>query len=261
MPHINSVISTTEVIPTVETDLFVGHETARFAVGILAVGSDILPGREKEFGAYLRLRAKVYADQTNILGQEHIQEDGTERDGDDARSVRFGVLENGRDNARLIGSMRLIIKSVEDDRPLPIEELFPDAFSEEQAPLGSTEVSRYICRHERQAVQGLIKWQLYSKTLAYGIAHELGPVYAVVEQSLEKRLTMDGVPNVRLAEPKLVPEYNSDNLAIVVDTDGLADMLEAKSPGLVAAMGKSEADFTYLGTRHALALPSERNVA
>ncbi len=261
MPHNNGSISTTEVIPAVETSVFAGYEASRLAVGILAVGNDVMPGRDEEFKAYLRLRANVYAEQTGMLGPEHVREDGTETDGDDSRSVHFGVIENGVRGQRLIGSMRLIIKSTKEDRPLPIEDYFPDTFSEGAAPIGSTEVSRFICRHESSAVQALAKWQLYSKTLAYGITHQLGPVYAVVEPGLERRLTADGVPNVRLAEPKLVPEYNADNLAIVIDTHGLGQVLEARTPGLVAAMSLAETDFTYLGTRRSEPKHSQRIVA
>lgn len=236
------------VIPSIETGLFDDNPSARFAVGMLAVGNDVMAGCPEEFTGYLRLRANVYADQTNMIPKNHVSEDGTERDEDDARSVHFAVIENAGRSQRVVGTMRLIVKANEDGTPLPIEEYFPEAF-QTPAPDSSTEVSRYICRHEDPKLQDGLKWPLFSGALAHIIGHDLGPTYAVVEDFLEKDLQNNRVPIKRLAEPKFLEEYNYDNLAIVIATDVLARRIQARNPGLIETMREAEGKFTYFGTR------------
>jgi len=94
MSLIDTQVTNEMVMPRIETDIFVGHEAARFAVGILAVENEVVANRHEEYLGYLRLRANVYADQTNIIPKEQVLADGTERDKDDIRSVHFAVIEN-----------------------------------------------------------------------------------------------------------------------------------------------------------------------
>jgi len=236
------------VIPSVETNFFEGHEEARFAVGLLAVGNTIIAGRDQEYLGYLRLRANVYADQTNFISKEHVLEDGTERDSNDERSVHLGVIENIAGNHRVVAAMRLIIKSREDGRPLPIESFFPEVFEGTPAPENSVEISRYICRHEDARIQGDLKWPLYKQALSYGIARNLGPTYAVVETPLENQLKASGIPLKRIAEPKFLPEYNTHNLALEVYSDKLARMMKLSGTNSLESALADPAKLTYFGT-------------
>ncbi len=238
-------VSNAEVIPSIETDIFIGHENAQFAVGVFAVGDFVLPGRDEEYLGYLRLRANVYADQTQMIPAEHVREDGTEIDGNDNRSLHFGVIENNENGPRVVGAMRLIVKQEIDLRPLPVEEFFPNAFAEAPAPMESTEVSRYICRHENQQIQSKLKWPLYSMALANIIDSGLKPTYAVVEPPLERGLRMIGMPTKRLADPKFLPEYNNGNLALVIDTATFAQNLEARGLSMISEIRKAGVGFVY----------------
>ena len=248
MSLIDARVTNEMVIPTVETYFFEGHEDARFAVGLLAVGNTIIAGRDEEHLGYLRLRANVYADQTNMIPKEHVLEDGTERDADDERSVHFGVIENIPGNHRVVAAMRLIIKSREDGRSLPIEDYFPEAFKNGPALENSIEVSRYICRHEDARVQGELKWPLYTQALSYVMAHDLGPTYAVVEAPLENQLKGIGIPLGRIAEPKFLPEYNADNLALEIYTAKLAHIMKLDKRSSIEAALATKHELTYFGT-------------
>ncbi len=247
MSLIDTRITNEMVIPTIESNIFDGHEDARFAAGIIAVGGAIVEGRDQEYLGYLRLRANVYADQTNMISKDQVLEDGTERDGDDKRSVHFAVIENIVGNHRVVAAMRLIIKSHEDSRPLPIEEYFPEAFDDKRAPERSIEVSRYICRHERQSVQSELKWPLYTQGLSYAMTNNLGPTFAVVEAPLENQLRGIGIALNRIAEPKFVAEYNADNLAIEIDTKKVARMMGLDKDKSIAAALAAQNKMTYFG--------------
>lgn len=246
MSTINHNITHDLVIPNIHTRLFAGHETARFAVGMIANGDSIMQERGQEYLGYLRLRANVYADQMQFIPKEEVAEDGTETDRDDSRSVHFAIIENAGKNKRVVAAMRLITKSKEDARPLPIEEFFHDeAFADEEAPIGSTEVSRYICRHENPKVMRQLKWPLYTAGLTYVTAKNLGPTFAVVEKFLEIGLNKTGIPISRIAEPKFVPEYNSHNMGIKIDTHLLGQLMGITTSTSPSRLTTHEA-FTYL---------------
>lgn len=228
MSNLDGTISNTEVIPTVEADIFGGHEESQFAVGLLAIGDQVIDGRVDIFNGYLRLRANVYADQTRMISPDSVV-DGIERDEDDVRSIHFGIIENTDVGQRVDAAMRLIVKADETDRPLPIESFFPEAFAK-AASTRAVEVSRYICRHEVSMIQKQFKWQLYEVALGYAMMHDLGPTYGVVEPKQELRLAEAGVPIRRIAEPKYVPEYRDYNLGIEIDTATLARMMQLPEP-------------------------------
>jgi N-acyl-L-homoserine lactone synthetase len=247
MSKIDSSITNHDVIQCLDTEVFIGKETARFAVGMIAIGDEIIAGREKEYAAYLRLRAGVYVGQTNMLSAVDLDENGTDRDANDARSVHFAVIENGISSPRVVASMRLIIKSKEESGPLPIEEFFPEAF-DEPAPLMSNEVSRYICRHEDQTTQNELKWPLYTAALTYIIGHQLTPTYGVVEEPLEKSLENNKVPVSRIADPKYLEEYAALNLGLKIDTDRLAQQMGLTIKA-IESIKHNEGNYIYLGER------------
>jgi len=245
MSSIDLSISNTEVIPLVETDMFHGHEATSFAVGMLAIGDEALPSRDAEYHGYLRLRAGVYAAQTNIISRELVRADGTETDEDDARSVHFGEFEYKPSGIRAVGALRLITKTEQDSRPLPVEKFFPEVFADKPAPLGAVEVSRYICRHESRTIQSELKWPLYTEALGYFMTHNLGPAYGVIEEKIESALLAGGVPLTRIAQPRYVPEYASDNVAVQIDTQILARMMGMNQDNAAQVVRANEQNFTY----------------
>ncbi|HWB38885.1 MAG TPA: hypothetical protein VG604_01470, partial [Candidatus Saccharimonadales bacterium] len=209
-----SQIANHEVIPQVESGLFIGHETSHLAVGIVAVGDQVVPGYENELAGYKLLRGNVYALQKKYMPIEDLNEDGTETDADDARSVHFALIENAIESPRVVGAMRLIIKSREYPQALPIEDHYPEAFPEGPAPFLSTEVSRLIARHEDAKIQRTMKWPLFTASVAHIVEHDLGPVFGAVEEDLEQSLMRAGVPVVDLARPKFVEEFNASKMPI-----------------------------------------------
>jgi hypothetical protein len=260
MSKFNPEITNDKVIPVIESDLFDANPSARFAVGILAVGNQVVPGLEKEYTAYFDLRRNVYVDQTGQLDTSAIRDDGTDRDEEDGRSVAFGVIENRIWDQRVVGATRIIIKGfgtdAEEQRPLPVETFCPEVFDEDPAPIRSIEVSRHIARHERAAMQEILRWQLYAVSLGYVASHALGPVYGVVEPWLQKSL-QSSVPVRAIGEPRYVPHYLDYNVPIEIDSEQLFDQMKTSHPGLVEEMQANEGSMTYFGN----ARPYERRNA
>ena len=241
-------ISNNEVIPVIESNIFSGHESAHLAVGIVAIGENVVSGLENEYKGYTLLRGNVYARQKNYMPVYDLHADGTETDVDDSRSVHFAVIENIMENQRVIGAMRLIIKSKKYDSILPIEEHYPDAFKDGPVPILSTEVSRLICRHENTRTQRDLKWPLFSAGVTYVTKEGLGHVYGAVEAQFQKGLGMAGVPVTPLGEPIYVPEYNATKLPIRVDVTNLTKKIVGDHPHLFGAMQSAEKHFVYSGS-------------
>lgn len=212
----NKFISNTEAVPIINSTIFKGeNEDSRFALGVIG-SEDLLkykPGSIPE--AYLKLRANVYGIQTGMLDLRKIGSDGTDVDIDDERSTHIVILENKIGRMALFACMRLIKKGG-DEKPLPIEEFFPESF-ETPAIENSTEVSRFIVRHDDRRQCRMIKGTLMTAGLAQIYREELSPILAVVEPSFERDLRLMKVPVARIAEPKVVEEYNDKNLGIEID--------------------------------------------
>jgi N-acyl-L-homoserine lactone synthetase len=212
----NKYITNKEAIPLVSGNVFSNHKNNRFALGVFS-SNDVLSYEPNTIAqAYLQLRANVYIDQTKMLDSNVRRSDGTELDEDDERSTHFVVLENLMGKMAVFACMRFIEKTVDRDSILPIEEFFPDAFVT-HAPNKSVEVSRFIARHDEVKYCLIAKRELMTAALAYALNNNLGPVFGVVEPEFERDLKMMKVPIRRIAEPKLVPEYNDENLGIEVD--------------------------------------------
>lgn len=240
MSNIDRSIPNAAVIPNIESDLFVGHESAQFAAGLIAVGAVTMPGRQNEVDGYHLLRGNVYVEQKGFMSAEALTPDGREYDEDDARSAHFAVVENGPDGQRLVGSMRLIVKDEPDARPLPIEHFFPEAFAIDQAPPLSTEVSRFILRYEDAKTQARLKTPLFTAALSYVMAHGLGPTYAVIEEPVRRSLAAGGVPLDTIADPKLVSKYKTENLGVRIDTAELARRMGLQQQDVEALRASSE---------------------
>jgi len=239
-----------QVIPTITTEVFHASGGESFAVGMLAVGSEILPGLDEEYLGYLRLRANVYARQTRMIPLEAVKEDGTETDEDDARSIHWAVFEraepgpSGLSQARVVGAIRAIIKNEERSEPLPIEDFFREEL-DLNLGIGAVEVSRYIARHEDKRVQNVLNDPLFRSVVSYVTVHELGPTYGVVEEDVEKKLKDLHVPIARIADPKYVREYSADNLGIEVYIDKMASFWGMDSDSAKKKLAQNEKDIKY----------------
>jgi N-acyl-L-homoserine lactone synthetase len=252
MSQLNPEITNEAVIPRVESSFFRDKPEARFAIGILAVDSSIIPGRQNEYEAYLQLRRRVYVEQTGFLSPEDIQPDGTERDMDDARSVAFAVVENRGIDQRLVATARLIRKDLgvpigAEPRPLPVEREWPEVFINLPNEPKSAEVSRLISRHEKPAVQEINKRKLYAELLAYARFKGLVSAYAFVDEKLERDLNRL-VPTRRLGEPRYVEQYHTFNVPIEIDMPRLAERIEAANPGSLEARQAKIGEIAYYGT-------------
>jgi N-acyl-L-homoserine lactone synthetase len=215
----NRFISKEEATPTLaDNKIFSKHPESRFALGVFS-SDDVLsyePNSIQE--AYLKLRTNVYVTQTGMLSNEVVRQDGTELDEDDERSTHFVVFENRNlGKVAVVAHMRLIEKK--DENILPIEKFFPEVFEDSAAPEKSVEVSRFIVSHNEIQQAKVITREMMSAGLAHVVLNELGPVFGVVEPLFERSLKRMGVPVNRIAEPKLVPEYNDKNLGLKIDHD------------------------------------------
>lgn len=244
MPKIDSLTSTSsyedKAITEFRSDIFDQYPNSRFATGLIANGTRPVEGLEDTFRAYATLRARTYIDEEKYLPEEVRLQDGTELDEDDARSTHFAVIENMGDYQKVVATMRVIHGG--SLGRLPIEEYFPDFPYSTNHSGKAIEISRFISRHEDKQIKQQLKWNLFTSVLSYVMHSKLGPTYAVVDKRLEEGLSISGVPVQRIAEPIFVHKYNSHNVGILIDTQGLSRRIEADTPGALAAM-----DFSRLG--------------
>ena len=237
------LISNEQAIPLLATtDIFKDYPDARFALGVVSRSTLPSEGMQDLFTAYLKLRANVYVDQTEMLGQEAKRDDGTEIDGDDKRSTHFVAVENRLSHIAVISSMRVIEKSEENGDPLPIEHFFA---MDGSVPVGGNEISRYIHRLKERGAAAEIRSGLFMAALAHINNNELGPTLAVVESELEDSLLHAQVPLVRIAEPQWVEQYNSMNIGISIDTAAFAEQFGG--PDVMGMIKTEPGDFTYWG--------------
>lgn len=225
----NKFITNAEAVPLVESDAFAHNQQNRFAIGMLTA-EDIMSNRKSPIvEGYLKLRANVYIDQTRMLKEDARRPDGTEIDEDDERSTHFVVMENRMGKSAVFACMRLIEKTDEYSNTLPIEDFFTEAFTDDSAPIDSIEASRFIVRHDDEVARQEAKVRLVTTGLIYAMNHNLDPIYAVVEPEFERNLRTMRLPVHRLAEPKLVSEYNDDNVAVVIGNSLRALQLRKKT--------------------------------
>lgn len=254
MSRIDRTVTNHEVIPVIDSDLFAPEPTARLAGGLLAVNGVPLSGLEAEYSAHFQLRKRVYVDQTGQLSESELQDDGTDRDADDARSVTFAVFENHATGVRVLGVARLILRGDED--PLPIEQFCPDVFPSGALPARSVEVSRVIARHETAPVQNLVQMHLFALMLAHLSAHRLDRTFAILEPWLERHVR--GVLAIeRIGEVRYVEHYLDDNVPIEIDVPASVDRVNAGNGGLVDRYRAAEPAMSYFG-RAARGSRSER---
>src|ERR1035437_5130247 len=242
-----------EIVPNIHSDIFVDHETDRFAVGIVAIGGEVVPGLTNEYLGYGQLRANQYLEK-KFISTGDLNEDGTESDADDLRSVHFTVVENTGSETQIVRAMRLIIKSSLDDSPLPVEHHYPEAFPT-PATLGSVEDSRLIAKHKSLTLL------LFAAGVVYVRHHNLGPVYGVIEPKYAAVLNRQGVPVTLLGEPKYIPEINATKLPIRVDVNGLEHTIQVSSNATMFSRMRDTlgSNFAYSGS--VLHEPKEHGIA
>lgn len=244
----NRFIPNVEAAPLVETDIFDTDRSRKFALVAFGLG---MRENDELFNSYLKLRANVYVYQTGMLPEEVLHSDGTETDEDDERSSHFLVVENRIGAAAAVACIRLIEKSREHPEQLPVENFFPEAFEEHSAGPNSIEVSRFISCLDSKPDQLTAIMELFKSSLARIRQNELGPVYAVVEEDLERSLGFLGAPPRRIADPQYVEEYNDSNVGIEIDTDDMANAFGAE---LLDTMDVSTDSVRYWGKTRDLSL-------
>lgn len=220
---INASASVERLTPLIETTFFQLRPEASFWLGHIASGEEVYCQAERH-GAGV-LRANVYIDESHYLPESARQPDGTEYDADDARADHLVVIENNTimpNSRHVVGNTRLIHKRNDDD-VLPIESMFPEAFSEEAAPVGSLEASRYIARHPDRPTQNAIALALVRAMTIRGHNQGHDYIYGVVEDHLMHQFTKIGLPFAALGEPKKVERYNTLNVPLRFD---LAEILQ-----------------------------------
>lgn len=244
MSHIDRTVTNHEVIPVIGSALFTEEPGARLACGIIALNGAAITGLEAEYAAHFQLRRKVYVDQTGQLSASDIQEDGTDRDADDARSVTFGVFENHESGVRVVGVSRLILRGGK--RPLPVEDFCPDAFTDNDLAGTSVEVSRVIARHEKAIVQDLVQWHLFALMLAYIANHELERTFAIIEPWLERHLKAI-IAVDRIGEVRYVEHYLDYNVPIEIDIPASTERVNARNGGFIDRYRTAEPAISYFG--------------
>lgn len=216
------IISNKQAVPVFQHDLFRDSLESKFAT--VNLGHGLYPNGVDPtlFKGYLRLRKNVYVDQTEMLDSSVVLPDGIEIDDDDGRSEHFMVAENiGLGEIAIVACLRAIVKY--DKEKLPIEEFFPEEFSQSSAceagPIA--EISRFISKANSLTDSLRSIASLFNTALAYVDRSGIDSVYAVVEEPLEKILSKFGAPSVRMASPKMVREYNDVNLGVKINTDAM----------------------------------------
>lgn len=200
---------------SLESSVFQSAPAASFYMGKVAVPGEVLtPAEDHGHGLF---RAQVYIDELGWLPESSRHSDGTERDVDDDRSIRFITQSNeGAGLTRVVGVSRLIMRgSLEGS--LPVEEFFPDSFPQ---PLSNdaVEASRFIARHEDPAVQRAVALANIRSMALQAAEVEAPHVYAVVERPLARYFGMLSMPFDVLSPPKVLPGYgNTKNMAIRFD--------------------------------------------
>lgn len=244
MSHIDRSVTNHEVIPVIDSSVFSEHPTARLAGGLIARDGVPLPGLETEYAAHFHLRKKVYVDQTGQLAESELQDDGTDRDEDDERSVTFAVIENHQTGARIVGVARLILRG--EHRPLPVEEFCPDVLAPGELSAESVEVSRVIARHETAAMQNLVQAHLFALMLAYLSAHELDRTFAILEPWLERHVK--GVLAIsRIGELRYVEHYLDYNVPIEIDIPASVERVNSHNAGFIDQYRAAEPGMAYFG--------------
>lgn len=202
--HINAITTDQTVF---EASLFDDRPVGDvFWVGKVSEGGVVIPP-PSHAEALARFRGQVYVHEKRFLTPDSLDNEGRELDEHDKHSTNYGVFERLTPGiVRVVGSGRLINKARE-DRKLPIEHHFPEAFCSKPPSIDSSEASRFIARHPDKATQHAIGLAVLRALTFEAITTERPEVYCLVEKGLLTLLDkVIGLPIEQLAEPKQVDE-------------------------------------------------------
>ncbi|MGI6612013.1 MAG: acyl-homoserine-lactone synthase [Candidatus Nanosyncoccaceae bacterium] len=228
MSTYNKFISNTKAVPIISGNLFEGHNkrfaTVLFGLGLHPNGSD-----EGLFNGYLSLRKNVYVDQTGILDASEKYDSGLESDEDDRRSVHIAVFENrGNNQVAVVGCLRLIVKK--DRSLLPIEEFYPEVFEQDPIAVGDVEMSRFISRAEKGKGDNYkIIMSLFRAALSWALQNKTSFAYGVIETRLARAMRSFSSAFKKVGQLRMIKEYNTKNIGIVIDLNKARCDLEKKS--------------------------------
>lgn len=239
----------TSIIPVIESKVFVDYPEIRFAIGEIAVNGTIINGYDNEFNGAAQLRANTYLD-SGFIKSDELDENGTELDQNDSRSAHFVVLERTpiESEARVVGNMRLVIKSPDNSDILPMEGYCPETFSDNPLSVNSVEVSRLIARHEDARVQNSLKLPLFIAGYKYVERNQLGPVYGLITPTLTRLLRMQHIPVSPMAEGKYIEAINATKQPVSINLPVLKKVIDAAGD---QGVDVTEGGFSYLNiSRH-----------
>lgn len=227
------------LIPIIESKVFIDRPDVRFAIGEVAINNVIINGYSNEFFGAAKLRANIYLDKGFVRSDE-LDDKGTELDQNDSRSTHFVMLERTAvaSMARVVGNMRLVVKSQENPGPLPVEGYYPELFQENPISIGGVEVSRLIAGHEDPDVQNSLKWPLFIAGQKYIEHNKLGPVYGLISPALTRLLRSQHIPVSAITSEKYIEEINATKQPILVNMSVLKKVIErAGDQGIDVAKG------------------------
>lgn len=244
------------IIPTIESDAFVDRQDFRFALGKIAVNGVIINGYENEFMGAAQLRANTYLD-SGFINSNDLDNNGTELDQNDySRSAHFVILERTAVSslARVVGNMRLIVKSDESSSNLPVENYCPDKFASEPIAIGGVEVSRLIARHEDVEIQNLLKWPLFIAGHKYVEQNNLGPVYGLLSTALTRLLRSQRIPVSAIAESRYIKEINTEKQPVIINVPLLKRLIKSTGD---QGIDVTRTEFSYIDVEPSLLLKKD----
>jgi N-acyl-L-homoserine lactone synthetase len=198
-----------DVVVPVETRVFDDCPKAAYYVGVIAVPGAVCDAGLQEAAA--RLRYEVYVREKGLMHPDaDTQATGLEKDSNDDRSLQIVTLKNRglHQSPDLVGHIRLVVKRHEGDL-LPIEQLFPEAFSQGAAAINSGEASRFIARTTGKGEQHQVARSLIRALAVNAATQYEQPSYAVADRYLLGMFNGDGVKYEPLAEPRVLDEYST----------------------------------------------------
>ncbi len=161
---------------------------------------------EEYFDALTKFRADTYL-HLGFIATSDVDEKGRDIDIDESRSTSFIVIKknnNTLDGPSVVGSGRLIYKG-SPDRPLPIEQYFPECFEDGPLSNNTVEVSRFISRDPAEINRHMVSLAIIRSLLFEAFEHNIDDSYCIIEKPLLKLLNNIGIPTEVIDEPKDIP--------------------------------------------------------
>jgi hypothetical protein len=238
------MLKNNKLIPVVESKVFIDRPYSHFAIGVVAVNGTIVNTYDNEFFGAAQLRVNTYLSRGFVKSDE-LDDNGTELDQNDSRSAHFVVLERAAvaSMARVVGNMRLVIKSPENPAPLPVESYYPEVFLDNPLPICSVEVSRLIARHENLLVQSLLMWPLLIAGQKYWEHNQLGPAYGLLSPALTRHFRMQRIPVSAITAEKYIEAINATKQPVTINVPLLKSAIDATGD---QGIDVSKGGFSYL---------------